>query len=128
MATLLYLWVIALVKVSILHEWTCIFVPNGSRTFFTWACYAASLAFCLLSLVIFVMDLVNCTPFEGNWDPFAAGRKCRFAIPQFGLASSTANLVLDLIPVVLAQRAIWGLKMSFGKKMGVSIVFFIGIM
>ncbi|KAK5996636.1 hypothetical protein PT974_01973 [Cladobotryum mycophilum] len=67
-ATLLYMWIIALIKVSILLEWTYILAPNGSP-----------------------------------------------------------NLVLDLVPVILAQRAIWGLNMSLRTKMRVSLVFLIGI-
>jgi hypothetical protein len=74
------------------------------------------------------MDLVNCTPFEGNWNPLIPGRFCRFSIPAFGLASSTVNLVLELIPLILAQKVIWSLHASWRKKLGVSVIFLIGIM
>ncbi len=127
-ATLLYLWIIALVKCAILLEWTSIFVPEGKRGCFTWTCYATCGAICALSIIVFIMDLVNCTPFESNYNPLVPGGFCRFSIPQFGLASSTTNLVLDLIPLTLAQKVIWGLQVSWRKRLGVSLIFLIGIM
>ncbi|KAK3326508.1 hypothetical protein B0H66DRAFT_551114 [Apodospora peruviana] len=128
-ATLLYLWIIALVKCAILLEWTSIFAPDGKHSFFAWACYAACGTIALLSAIIFIMDLVNCTPFEGNWNPLVpGGAVCRFAIPEFGLASSVTNLLLDMVPLVLAQRVIWGLRMSWKRKLGISAVFLIGIL
>ncbi|KAK6066345.1 integral membrane protein [Seiridium cupressi] len=127
MGTTLYLWIIALVKCSILVEWVNIFVPKGKRTYFTWMCYATCVAISLLSIIIFIMNLVNCTPFQANYDPLTPNYFCRFKVPEFGLASSTTNFVLDLIPLILAQRVIWGLRMSLSKKLGVSVVFLVGL-
>ncbi|KAI1498412.1 hypothetical protein F5X99DRAFT_412141 [Biscogniauxia marginata] len=64
------------------------------------------------------MNLVNCTPFESNWNSPIPGAYCRFAVPQLGLASATTNLTLDLIPLILAQKVIWGLRISWQKKLG----------
>lgn len=127
LATLLYLWIIALVKCAIMLEWTRIFAPEGTNTYLSWSWYATGAAISLLSIIIFIMDLVNCTPFSGNWDVLIPGRYCRFSIPAFGLASSTVNLTLELIPLILVQRVIWGLHMSWKKKLGVSVIFLIGI-
>lgn len=128
LATLLYLWIIALVKCSILLEWMTIFVPNGNHTYFNWTCYGTCAAICSLSITIFIMDLVNCTPFASNWDMLIPGGFCRFKIAQFGLASATTNFTLDLIPLILAQKVIWGLQISWNKKAGVSLIFLIGLM
>ncbi|KAI0966354.1 hypothetical protein F4678DRAFT_476064 [Xylaria arbuscula] len=125
LGTVLYLWIIPLIKCAILLEWVDIFVPKGERGYFTWACYATCFAFTALSFIIFILDLVNCTPFEGNWNPFVPGRVCRFAIAQFGLASATTNFILDLIPLGLAQKVIWGLNLSWRKKIGVSFIFLV---
>ncbi|KAL7619780.1 hypothetical protein AAE478_010322 [Parahypoxylon ruwenzoriense] len=127
LATLLYLWLIALVKCAILLEWISIFVPEGKRSWFAWACYATCGAICSLSIIIFIMDLVNCTPFASNWNPLIPGGFCRFGIAEFGLASSTTNFTLDLIPLLLAQKVIWGLRLSWKKKLGISFIFLIGI-
>ncbi|KAI0909668.1 hypothetical protein F4823DRAFT_593219 [Ustulina deusta] len=127
LATLLYLWIIASIKCAILLEWVDIFVPQGERGYFTWTCYATCFAFTALSFIIFILDLVNCTPFEGNWNPLVPGVVCRFAIPQFGLASSTTNFTLDLIPLCLSQKVIWSLHLSWRKKIGVSLIFLFGL-
>ncbi|KAI0595290.1 hypothetical protein F4775DRAFT_569723 [Biscogniauxia sp. FL1348] len=126
-ATLLYLWIIAFIKCAILLEWTSIFVPDGKRGFFTWACYTTCAAVSALSIIIFIMDLVNCTPFESNWNSLIPGAYCRFSVPQFGVASATTNFTLDLIPLILVQKVIWGLRISWQKKLGVSFIFLIGI-
>lgn len=108
-------------------EWTRIFAPEGTNTYLSWSWYATGAAISLLSIILFIMDLVNCTPFSGNWDVLIAGRQCRFSVPAFGLASSMVNLTLEIIPLVLVQKVIWGLHMSW-KKLGVSLIFLIGIM
>ncbi|KAI0199440.1 hypothetical protein F4808DRAFT_432488 [Astrocystis sublimbata] len=126
LATLLYLWIIALIKCAILLEWVAIFVPTSERNYFTWASWATCLAFAILSIVIFVLDLVNCTPFEANWNPLVPGGSCRFRIAQFGLASATTNFLLDLVPIFLAQKVIWGLRMPTHQKWSVSLIFLIG--
>ncbi|KAI1279070.1 hypothetical protein F5Y07DRAFT_397163 [Xylaria sp. FL0933] len=127
LATLLYLWIIALIKCAILLEWVDIFVPKGERGYFTYTCWATCFAFSALSFIIFILDLVNCTPFDGNWNILIPGVVCRFAIPQFGLASATTNFTLDLIPLLLSQKVIWGLNLSWRKKIGVSFIFLFGV-
>ncbi|KAG4032253.1 hypothetical protein MFRU_007g01640 [Monilinia fructicola] len=127
LATLFYLWIIALVKCAILLEWTTIFVPNRKRSIFAWACFATCGAICCFSIIIFIMDLVNCTPFRHNWDPLTPGGFCRFSVPRASVASAVTNLVLDLVPILLAQNAIWKLHMSWEKKIGISFIFLIGI-
>ncbi|KAJ2993410.1 hypothetical protein NUW58_g1851 [Xylaria curta] len=126
-ATLFYVWVIGLVKCAILLEWVEIFVPQGKRTYFSWTAYATCFAFAALSILIFVLDLVNCTPFEGNWNLLVPGRTCKFEVPAFALASATTNFALDLIPLILAQRVIWSLQLSWQSKSGVSLIFLVGL-
>jgi hypothetical protein len=119
--------IIALIKCAILLEWVDIFVSDKKRGYFAWACYITCGIVVTLSIILFVMSMVNCTPFEANWDPLIPGGYCRFDVTDFGLASSTTNLVLDMIPLILVQKVIWGLKLSWQKKLGVSVVFLIGV-
>lgn len=120
------MWIIALVKCSIFLEWNSIFVPVGKRTYFTWTCYALCTAVTALSIVLFIVDMVNCTPFPHNWDPLVPGF-CRLGIAQMAIASAATNAALDLIPLILAQRVIWGLHMAWNKKLGVSLIFLVGL-
>ncbi|TGJ82350.1 hypothetical protein E0Z10_g6407 [Xylaria hypoxylon] len=126
-ATLLYVWNIAFIKCAILLEWVEIFVPQGERNSFTWAAWASCFSFVALSLIIFILDLANCTPFEGNWNLLVPGRYCRFQVPQFVLAISVTNFVLDLVPLALVQRVIWNLHLTWHKKLGVSFMFLTGL-
>ncbi|KAI1112789.1 hypothetical protein F5Y14DRAFT_452634 [Nemania sp. NC0429] len=125
--TLLYLWAIALTKCAILLEWVAIFVPKGERNCLTLASWATCLALLILAAILFILDLLNCTPFEANWNPSIPGSTCRFEISQFGIASSTTNFVFDLVPLFIAQKVIWGLRLPTHKKWGVSFIFLIGL-
>ncbi|KAM7188574.1 hypothetical protein V8F33_010539 [Rhypophila sp. PSN 637] len=126
---MVHMWNIRLGELSN-FTYTSIFVPESQskRSPFAWACYSSCAAIGLLSAIIFIMYLVNCTPFQGNWDPLVPDRKCKFAVPEFGLASSVTNLALDIVPLCLAQKVIWGLRMSWRRKVGISAVFLVGIM
>lgn len=126
-ATLIYVWYIMLIKCAILLEWVDIFVPRGERNSFTWAAWSTCFFFVSFSIIIFSLDAANCTPFEGNWNLLAPGRYCRFQVPQFVLAISIINFVLDLIPLGLVQRVIWGLHLPWHKKLGVSFMFLTGL-
>src|SRR3954462_1679086 len=118
----------ALVKCAILLEWLNIFVPHGQSTYFTYVSYATCGAITALSSVLFIMSMANCTPFEANWNSLLPGAFCRFSVPKSTLASAIANSVLDVVPLVLAQKVIWGLHLSWTKKLGVSLMFLVGIL
>ena len=116
-----------MIKCAILLEWIDIFVPRGERNFFTWASWATCGGFASFSIIIFSLDVANCTPFKGNWDLLVPGRFCRFEVPTFVLAISITNFVLDLIPLFLVQKVIWGLQLQWHKKLGVSFMFLTGL-
>jgi hypothetical protein len=63
-----------------------------------------------------------------SWDKSIPGGHCNIlASLWFGVVTSTANLVTDVAIIFIPQKAIWGLMMSPKKKLGVSIVFAIGV-
>ncbi|PVH91991.1 hypothetical protein DM02DRAFT_663392 [Periconia macrospinosa] len=126
-ATNLYLVIIALVKCAILLEWVNLFVPRGQSNYFSWISYATCVAISLYSIILFSMNFANCTPFESNWNQLSPNRFCRFKVPHFALASAIVNSILDVVPLLLAQKVIWGLKLPNKKKLGVSIMFLVGI-
>ncbi|RYP65140.1 hypothetical protein DL769_006419 [Monosporascus sp. CRB-8-3] len=70
---------------------------------------------------------VNCTPHAPNWNPFIPG-VCRIDIKRLSFSSAIINLILDFIPLLLPQHVIWRLRMSNSKKVGVSIVFLVGLL
>ncbi|KAI0201208.1 hypothetical protein F4808DRAFT_469863 [Astrocystis sublimbata] len=113
-------------KAAILLEWIHIFVPTGTRNAFYWACQ------CLLwvnvlfyASTIIVANLV-CVPFEAIWDKTIPGKCIDGKVIE--VVSAALNLTSDLIILILPQRVIWTLQMRRQKKIGVSVIFAIGLL
>lgn len=114
------------VKTAILLEWTRTFVPPGTRTTFWWTCQIAMWVNMLYYTTVVVLSAISCVPHEKIWHPTIPGT-C-FNTKAFFISNATLNLVSDIIILVLPQRVIWTLKMSTQKKIGVSVVFAVGLM
>ncbi|KAI3334677.1 hypothetical protein F4824DRAFT_501658 [Ustulina deusta] len=127
-ASVLYIPILSIVKVAILAEWAHIFVPRGTRNSFWWACHVAIAVVATWGILALILLNVNCTPFEANWNILLPGGFCRFSFPALTLSSAIINFVLDLVPLILPQRIIWSLNMSRSKKIGVSLVFAVGLL
>ncbi|KAI1372416.1 hypothetical protein F4677DRAFT_449534 [Hypoxylon crocopeplum] len=115
-----------LIKISILTEWTRMLVPRGTRNTFLWICYGviASQAMAMVSIV-FALCFV-CIPYEKIWDLTLPGHCINKLNIDIGAAA--VHLCTDLIILVLPQKVIWSLQMSFRKKLGVSVFFSLGIL
>ncbi|KAI0430581.1 hypothetical protein F5Y09DRAFT_307305 [Xylaria sp. FL1042] len=127
-ASVLYIPILSIVKIAILTEWAHIFVPRGSRNSFWWACHVAIGFVATWGILALILLNVNCTPFEANWNMLIPGGFCRFSFPALTLASAIINFILDLVPLILPQKIIWSLHMSRSKKVGVSLVFAVGLL
>ncbi|RYP50469.1 hypothetical protein DL768_004021 [Monosporascus sp. mg162] len=123
----LYGVTVGLVKFAVLKEWSRIFVPWPTRNIFWWTCHALiffNVAF--YSAGLFVGNLA-CIPREKIWDKTIPGGKCIDAKVS-DLSASIVNVTSDLLILVLPQRIIWKLKMPLKKKIGVSLIFTIGVL
>ncbi|KAK5988317.1 hypothetical protein PT974_12467 [Cladobotryum mycophilum] len=122
----LYIGVVMSLKAAIILEWVSVFVPKGVRNTFFWV-YHGLLSFnVLFYLSVLVAINLRCRPFRRIWELTIEG-KC-YDIKYFELTSATINLVSDMLMLLLPQRVIWRLQMSKPKKIGVSIVFAIGLL
>ncbi|XXG96157.1 hypothetical protein Hte_002436 [Hypoxylon texense] len=122
-----YIGVVLTMKAAILLEWMRIFIPYGVRNRFFWLCYGvlgANTIFYVITL--FVMNFA-CVPVQKNWDPLYVGGSCPINTQAVNIASAVLNLCSDVFILLLPQRIIWGLKMSKKTKIGVSVIFAIGI-
>lgn len=128
MATLMYILTSCPLKIAILLDFTALFVPRGIRNYFFWISYVTAGMVLLWNVIGFIVINVSCSPYEGNWDPFAPNRTCHFSTPDLTIVSATLNFAFDLVPLILPQKIIWGLKTTVQKKLGVSIVFLVGIL
>ncbi|KOS22246.1 hypothetical protein ESCO_001456 [Escovopsis weberi] len=126
--TLPFIYSICMVfaKSAILCEWMHIFVPTGTRNLFFWLCTTMMTLNILLYSSGAIAEGLGCIPLDKTWKPWRPG-KC---IDKKVLDVTTAyfNLALDLLILLLPQRVIWRLQMTRSKKIGVSVIFSVGIL
>ncbi|KAI0885286.1 uncharacterized protein GGS22DRAFT_141799 [Annulohypoxylon maeteangense] len=113
-------------RTAILLEWLRVFVPQGTRNLFFWASWLvlfSNAAFYIAAL--FAVCLI-CRPLEKAWKPMIHG-SC-LDLRYLYLASPYINLFFDLAIFSLPQRTIWSLNMSTKRKLGISLIFSVGIL
>jgi len=69
---------------------------------------------------------VQCTPHEAIWK-FYLPRECYNLVPV-QLTSGSVQLFSDIVMLMLPQKVIWGLNLNWKKKIGVSVIFSLGIL
>ncbi|KAK6700744.1 hypothetical protein SNK04_010681 [Fusarium graminearum] len=104
-----YSFVLPFLKIAILVEWCRLFVPKGTRTksIFWWGCMVIGFVQATSNTAIVVALNMQCNPHEAIWDFRIPGAKC-----------------WDLHKL----QVIWKLKMSWKKRMGVSVIFGLGLL
>lgn len=123
---LFYALTMMTIKTSILLEWLHIFVPARTRNKFFWICWAMIIANCALYISIVIAVQFYCTPVEKNWHRWIPGT-CRDR-GSIDTTPSIFNLIFDVLILLLPQRVIWKLQMDTRRKIGVSIVFSVGLL
>ncbi|KAF2676841.1 hypothetical protein K458DRAFT_320974 [Lentithecium fluviatile CBS 122367] len=121
-AEILYNPAIFFTKLSILLLYRRIF-PSKTFNRILWGVGTFILAYTITSSTV---NLLQCIPIAANWDPkLAATARC----VDFGselIALSTINAVTDLILLVLPMPKLWGLHVSFNKKIQLMAMFALG--
>lgn len=122
----LYSISLPLIKASILLEWSRIFVPMGTRNAFWWICnILVVLQLSFMVAIVFALCFA-CVPYQKIWDLTTPGTcldKTRIEIASAGI-----NLGADIIILALPQKVIWSLQMGIKRKIGVSVVFSLGVL
>lgn len=120
-----YAVTIMCIKVSIMLDWIRIFVPSRTRNVFFYACWAVLIVNTTYYIANIIATNLACIPFRAIYDKTIPG-KC---LDEKALDSSSAaiNLISDLTILILAQKVIWRLHISVKKKLGVSVVFAVGL-
>ncbi|CAJ2508381.1 Uu.00g134070.m01.CDS01 [Anthostomella pinea] len=114
-------------KALILREWSRIFVPFGIRNAFWWTCHVVMAINVLFYAIAVFLEDFSCFPYRRIWDKTIPGSQC-LDFKVIILTGASINVILDLITLILPQRAIWSLQLSRNKKIGVSLVFAIGVL
>jgi hypothetical protein len=117
------------IKAAILVEWIRIFLPDGGnrRNLFFWACHFviwANVVYC--STTIILVNL-SCVPHEYLWNRTLPGGYCRINTAYTSLSAACFAFATDVIILLIPQRVIWKLNMSWKRKLGVSVVFALGL-
>lgn len=79
----------------------------------------------LSAIVIFVMCLNLCQPFEANWNPYIPGAKC-LDQQAFYTYASLPNIVTDVAMLILPIPVVWKLHASKKVKLGLVATFLTG--
>ncbi|KAI6084203.1 hypothetical protein F4821DRAFT_271255 [Hypoxylon rubiginosum] len=117
---------IMVIKTAILKEWSRIFVPHGTRNTFYWICHVV-LWFNIIFYIAIIVGLnLACIPARGIWDKTIPA-KC-FDSKSMLIVAAAVNVVFNFIILLLPQRIIWHLQMSPKKKLGVSLIFTVGLL
>lgn len=122
-----YSAVLPLIKTAILLDWCRMLVPAGKlRNPFWWGCMAVAIVQCVWGLCCIILLNKQCDPHKAIWE-FYLPSKC-YSLPKVMLASASVQVITDITMVLLPQKVIWSLHMNWQKKLGVSIIFGVGVM
>jgi hypothetical protein len=118
---------IGALKVAILLEWMRIFNPTSTRNSFFWTCHTILWINVLFYSASFFAINLACFPREKIWDVTIIEGHC---IDQNNLylAGTIVNLISDVAILFIPQKVIWTLNMSLHKRIGVSLIFAIGLL
>ncbi|KAI1764530.1 hypothetical protein GGR53DRAFT_308827 [Hypoxylon sp. FL1150] len=122
----LYAALMMCLTAAILLEWKRIFVPRGTRGHLYWMCHALVWINVMFYASILIAGNSFCKPFAKLWDKTLPGT-CRDGREAVDVASGSINLASHLVILVLAQRNIWRLHLRTKKKLGVALIFAVGI-
>ncbi|KAI1133355.1 hypothetical protein F5Y10DRAFT_274254 [Nemania abortiva] len=118
---------LGLSKAAILTEWSRIFVPRGTRNSFYWACKTLLVVLFLTHTGFIVTENLSCMPHNKIWNKTIDGGYC-ISEAYFHLPAALVNTVCNLIILILPHRTIWNLKTSQKNKIGISLIFLVGVL
>lgn len=119
---------IMFVKLAILIDWLRIFVPRGQRNVMFWSIHILIWCNVIYYVSGTLLEIFRCSPRQKIWDPLFEGGSCPIDIAANNFASTLINLASDLAILILPQWVIWRLNTTRSKKLGVSLLFVIGIL
>ncbi|KAI1173521.1 hypothetical protein F4777DRAFT_580869 [Nemania sp. FL0916] len=121
----LYVILVPTIKAAILLDWVKIFVPKGTRPAFFWVCHVVLWANVIFYIAALILVNLVCKPLEHFWNPLIEGHCSHGRAAD--VASAAFNTVVDIVILVLPQTIIWKLHMGLERRIGISIIFAIGL-
>lgn len=109
-------------KLSALTTLTRIFTTH--ERFLRWGFYFLAIYVILVWVASMLMVSLQCQPFSSNW---GYPVQCVYP-PAASLAMNTLIATTDLFLIILPQPSIWRLKLGVGRRLGLSLIFTIGLL
>lgn len=123
---LMYGGLMLLSKPAILLEWTRIFVPYSQRNTFFWVGRFLIIINVLWYGSCIIATVLACVPREKIWHTWVSG-KC-IDRKKLDICTAAFNFSMDIFILLLPQRVIWKLQMTKNRRIGISVVFSMGLM
>lgn len=120
-----YGFVIFNIKLAILLEFLRIFSPGRSNITF-WIYHFLIWLNLLFFAAVSLIFIFPCQPIERFWKPWIPGQCLN--IPTINIVTASFNSASNLSILIVPQKTIWSLQMSFKKKVGVSAIFLAGVL
>lgn len=113
------------IRASILFMYLRIF-PNPRFRAVLWATHASNVSVCVAMIFIFVF---RCIPVNMTWTLWVGGGDGRcLPIEKLGIAQGVVFIALDVWLLILPATQVWRLKMKKSRKVGVTLMFGMGIL
>ncbi|KAI1652471.1 hypothetical protein F4813DRAFT_394637 [Daldinia decipiens] len=123
-----YIGAVLAIKAAILLDWIRSLIPYGVRNNFFWFCYGVLGANVIFYIVTLFLMNFACVPIEKNWNHLFVGGSCPVNRKALSISSAVLNLCSDISILLLPQHVIWRLDMSTKRRIGVCVIFAIGVL
>ncbi|KAI8945404.1 hypothetical protein F4801DRAFT_128057 [Xylaria longipes] len=114
-------------KAAILLEWKRIFVPRGTRNWFYWTAWLIISVNSLFYFIATFFVVFANRPVAKSWDVLLPGSS-PFDRKDLDIVATGINLAVDVSTFLLPQPVIWSLKMTKSRKIGISLMFSLGLL
>ncbi|KAH0207836.1 hypothetical protein KCU99_g278, partial [Aureobasidium melanogenum] len=118
---------LALVKTAILIDWCRMFVVGRRLQSYLWwvsmVIISVQLSWGIACIILLNMQ---CVPHAAIWK-FHLPSKC-YNLSTVMLVSASVQVFSDWSMILLPQKIIWGLQMNWRQRLGVSIIFGVGLL
>ncbi|KAI1859876.1 hypothetical protein JX265_010325 [Neoarthrinium moseri] len=112
-------------KVAILTDWIRTFSPRGARGAFFWACQALMWINIIFYCAALIVGNLTCKPYARIWDKAIPGTCMNRK--DLDVSNAILNIISHVAVLILPHAVIWKLNMQWKTKVGVSLVFAVGL-
>ncbi|KAJ4397790.1 hypothetical protein N0V93_002027 [Gnomoniopsis smithogilvyi] len=122
-----YSVVLPCLKVAILLDWCEIFVvADKKQSVIWWGSVIIGTLQVVWGIACVILLNMQCVPHQAIWE-FYLPSKC-YNLPTVMLTSASVQVFSDVVMAMLPQKVIWGLNMNLQRRIGIAIIFSVGLL